>query len=100
MSSGDRKIGLLEIVHDEGGRLAAHCPYRGQTVDANVCFACKDCQGLALSPDGNTSYVVCERAEHDGIWVEGGGDRPAAIHACCQCGAPLADPGAEPAPPG
>lgn len=89
MGDGHTKLGLLEIVHDETGHMAAFCPYRDKTVDANVCFACKDCSGLALSPDGKTSYVACERAAKDGIWVEGGGDnKPAEVH-CCRCGTPL-----------
>lgn len=91
MSTADKKLGLLEIVHDEKGHLAAFCPYRDKTVDANVCFACKDCASLAISPDGKTSYIACERAAKDGIWVEGGGDRPAEIHQCCQCGSALED---------
>lgn len=91
MSDAKSKLGLLEIVHDEEGRRAAYCPYRDSTVDANICFACKDCQGLALSPDGKTSYVACDRAARDGIWVEGGGERPAVVHRCCGCGAALGE---------
>lgn len=92
MSNAETKLGLLEIVYDEKGHLAAFCPYRDKTVDANVCFACKDCSGLALSPDGKTSYVVCDRAARDGMWVEGGGERPAQVHECCGCGGPLGEP--------
>ena len=83
MSNTESKLGLLEIVHDDEGHLAAFCPYRDKTVDANICFACKDCSGLALSPDGKTSYVVCDRAARDGVWVEGGDERPAQVHECC-----------------
>lgn len=85
--SSSSKLGLLEIVHDPNlPGLAAFCPYRDKTIDAGICFACKDCSGLALSPDGKTSYVVCERAAADGVWVEGGGEKPAEIHSCCGCG--------------
>jgi len=85
--SSRSKLGLLELVHvhDKPG-LAAFCPYRDKTIEASVCFACADCAGLALSPDGKTPYVVCERAAEDGLWVEGGGDGPAVIHTCCHCG--------------
>lgn len=88
MSGSEAKLGLLEIVHDAEGHMAAFCPYRDKTIEAGTCFACKDCSGLALSPDGKTSYVVCDRAAKDGLWVEGGGDeRPAKVHTCCGCGA-------------
>ncbi len=96
MSNDGSKLGLLEIVHDEKGHLAAFCPYRDKTVDANVCFACKDCSGLALSPDGKTSYVACDRAAHDGVWVEGGGERPPEVHKCCGCGTDLGADESEP----
>lgn len=96
MSNDGSKLGLLEIVHDEKGHLAAFCPYRDKTIDANICFACKDCSGLALSPDGKTSYVACDRAAHDGVWVEGGGERPPEVHKCCGCGADLGADESEP----
>ena len=81
------KPGWLEIVPgDDKGHLGAFCPYRDKTVDANICFACKDCTGLAIAPETRTSYVVCERAAADAIWVEGGGDTAPKIHKCCQCG--------------
>ena len=85
MSESETKLGLLEIVHDRRGHLAAFCPYRDKTIEASTCFACKDCSGLALSPDGKTSYVVCDRAAKDGTWVEGGDERPAVIHHCSDC---------------
>lgn len=86
------KPGWLEIVHeDDKGRLGAFCPYRDKTIDANVCFACKDCSGLAIEAETRTSYVVCDRAAADQIWVEGGGETPANVHKCCGCGTDIED---------
>ncbi len=86
------KPGWLEIVHeDDKGHLGAFCPYRDKTVDANICFACKDCSGLAISPETRTSYVVCDRAAADRIWVEGGGETPPQVHKCCGCGGEIED---------
>lgn len=82
--STEKKAGWLEVVHDDRTQeKVAFCPYRDRTVQAGVCFSCKDCEGLVLSPETRAYYVFCERAEKDGVWVEGGGDgRPAQVHHC------------------
>jgi hypothetical protein len=67
--------GRLEIV-SEPGTLEAHayCPYRKEMLRAGECFACADCGGLAMDGSGKHSYVVCDRAERDGLatsaWYE------------------------------
>ncbi|MFO0762400.1 MAG: hypothetical protein U0359_38530 [Byssovorax sp.] len=78
----EKKAGWLEVVHDDTTReKIAFCPYRDQMVEAHTCYSCKDCSGLVLSPDAKHYYVFCERAQKDGVWVEGGGDgRPVQIH--------------------
>lgn len=82
------KEGWLEIVQEEGSdQKRAFCPYRDRTVDASLCFACRDCSGLALSPSTRSYYVVCERAANDHLWVEGGTEtRPVTIHRCDEGG--------------
>lgn len=83
------RLGWLEIVQEEGNPAQrAFCPYRDRAIDAAVCYACKDCSGIALSPKSRRYYVVCERAAIEGVWVEGGTQAsPALIHHCCTCGA-------------
>ena len=63
--------GRLEIAR-EPRTLEAHayCPYRGTMLRVSECFGCRDCDGLALDGCGKYSYVVCARAEHDGIATE------------------------------
>lgn len=77
------KAGWLEIVHEGGsGPLAAFCPYRKTMVAAEVCFACKDCSGIAMSPETLSSYVVCDRAAADHIGATGGDLRAPLVHTC------------------
>lgn len=85
------KLGWLEVVQEEGSpQQRAFCPYRDRAIDAAVCYACKDCSGLALSPTSRRYFVVCDRAAADGMWVEGGTEaRPPLIHHCCTCGSEL-----------
>jgi hypothetical protein len=62
------KRGWLEIVREPGtAEAVAFCPYRSRMLHVADCFACKDCLGLAMDGRGKHSYVVCERAETDGI---------------------------------
>ena len=62
--------GRLEIVR-EPCTLEAHayCPYRKQMLRVGTCFACSDCDGLAIDRSGHHSYVACGRAERDRIAV-------------------------------
>ena len=68
-NNGDRLYaGRLEVV-SEPGTLEAHayCPYRKDMLRVGECLACSEWCGLAMDPSGKHSYVVCERAERDGI---------------------------------
>lgn len=78
------KTGWLEIIDEEGvNQFRAFCPYRDRLIDAAICFACRDCSGLALSPSSRSYFVVCERAANEHLWVEGGTmERPVQIHRC------------------
>src|SRR5262245_66023227 len=62
------KRGWLEILRESWtAEAVAFCPYRGRMLHVAECFACKDCAGLAMDGRGKRSYVVCSRAELDGI---------------------------------
>jgi hypothetical protein len=63
--------GRLEIAREPGTREAhAYCPYRATMLRVSECFACNDCDGLAIDGCGKHSYVVCARAARDGVATE------------------------------
>ena len=63
--------GRLEVAREPKSLEAhAYCPYRSTMLRVSECFACKDCDGLALDGCGKYSYVVCARAERDGVATE------------------------------
>ena len=63
--------GRLEIAREPRSHEAhAYCPYRGTMLRVGECFACTDCDGLALERGGKHSYVLCARAEQDGLATE------------------------------
>jgi len=63
--------GRLEIAREPRSHEAhAYCPYRGTMLRVGECFACTDCDGLALDGRGKHSYVLCARAEQDGLATE------------------------------
>ncbi len=63
--------GRLEVAREPRSLEAhAYCPYRGTMLRVGDCFACPDCDGLALDAGGKHSYVVCARAERDGVATE------------------------------
>jgi hypothetical protein len=62
------RSGWLEIFTEPGTAEAhAYCPYRERMLRVAECFACTECAGLAMDGRGEHSYVVCARAEGDGI---------------------------------
>jgi len=63
--------GRLEIAREPGTHEAhAFCPYRSSMLRVSECFACNDCDGLAIDGCGKHSYVVCARAARDGVASE------------------------------
>lgn len=68
-SRSSLKRGWLTIVSQlETNREAeVRCPYRPGMTSVHDCFECDDYASLAIDSAGHRSFVVCARAERDGV---------------------------------